>query len=126
MKALLALGVAAAAFHDVDTQAVTGIERVAWLQGCWATSTTDRVVEEQWMGPRGGSMMGMSRTVRAGKLLSYETTVIREQGEALAFQAHPSGQPAATFVSTRVTPSAIVFENSAHDFPQQVGYRTEG
>ena len=74
------------------------------------------------MVPRGGSMLGMSRTVRGNKLLSYETTLIREQGETLTFEAHPSGQPAATFLSTSVSGSRIVFENAQHDFPQQVGY----
>ena len=105
-----------------SAQGPQGIERVAWLQGCWALTTADRIVEEQWMVPRAGSMLGMSRTVRGNKLLSYETTLIREQGERLTFEAHPSGQPAATFLSTSVSGSRIVFENPQHDFPQQVGY----
>ena len=76
--------------------------------------------------PRAGTMLGMSRTVRGTKLVSYETTLIREQGEALAFEAHPSGQPAATFLSTSVSASRMVFENPQHDFPQQVGYERNG
>jgi hypothetical protein len=49
-----------------------GIQRVAWLQGCWELSSPERTVEEQWMGPRAGSMIGMSRTVRGGMLVAYE------------------------------------------------------
>ena len=104
-------------------RAPQGIDRVAWLQGCWQLATADQFVEEQWMSPRAGSMMGMSRTVRGGKLAAYETMVIRERGTALSFEAHPSGQPSATFVSTSIDETQIVFEHPAHDFPQQIGYR---
>lgn len=114
------------ALAAVAAQPPTVIARVAWLQGCWELSNADRIVEEQWMAPRAGSMLGMSRTVRGGKLASYETTVIREQGGGFAFEAHPSGQPQATFLSTSITESQVVFENPAHDFPQQIGYRRNG
>jgi len=100
-----------------------GIQRVAWLRGCWEMSAPERIVEEQWMVPRGGSMMGMSRTVRGGKLVAYEMVLIREEGAALVYEAHPSGQPVATFRSTTVSASQVVFENPSHDFPQQIGYQ---
>ena len=126
LKPAIVLAIAVVTLGGVGAQAPAGIARVAWLQGCWAISTGERVVEEQWMAPRGGTMLGMARTVRAGKLVNYETTLIREQGEALAYQAHPSGQPSATFVSSSVTESTVVFENPAHDFPQRVGYERKG
>ena len=86
------------------------IDRLAWLQGCWAQSTGDRVVDEQWMGPRGGAMMGMSRTAASG----------------LLYEAHPSGQKSATFPVKEQTDASIVFEDLAHDFPQRIGYRRDG
>lgn len=121
---VLALAVIALAADAAQAPPV--IARVAWLQGCWELSDPNRIVEEQWMAPRAGTMLGMSRTVRGGSLASYETTMIREQGSVLAFEAHPSGQPPATFLSTSITESQVVFENPAHDFPQQIGYRLEG
>lgn len=108
---------------EVVAQQSQGIHRVAWLRGCWEMSASERIVEEQWMVPRGGSMMGMSRTVRGGKLVAYEMVLIREEGPALAYEAHPSGQPVATFLSTTVSASQVVFENPSHDFPQQIGYQ---
>ena len=108
---------------EVVAQQPQGIQRVAWLQGCWELSAAERTVEEQWMAPRAGSMMGMSRTVRGGKLVAYEMVLIREEGPALAYEAHPSGQPVATFLSTTVSASQVVFENPSHDFPQQIGYQ---
>ena len=108
------------------SQTVTGIHRAAWLQGCWEYTTPARSVEELWTTARGGSMIGVGRTIRGGKMISYEMIVLREQGDGLAYEAHPSGQPTATFVSTRISPSELVFENPAHDFPQEVGYRRDG
>jgi hypothetical protein len=71
-------------------------------------------------------MLGVSRTIRDGKLLEYELIVLREQEGRLAYHAHPSGQASAVFLSTILTDSIALFENPQHDFPQKVGYRREG
>jgi hypothetical protein len=102
------------------------IDRVAWLHGCWEQIGAQRIVEEQWMAPRGGSMLGMSRTVRDGRLLEYESVMIREDGGALVYDARPAGQPPASFRANDVSSDAVVFENAQHDFPQRVGYRRDG
>ncbi|HKT80802.1 MAG TPA: DUF6265 family protein [Vicinamibacterales bacterium] len=47
-------------------------------------------------------------------------------GDRVAYEAHPSGQAPATFFSTTITDSSVVFENLEHDFPQRVGYRLDG
>jgi hypothetical protein len=106
--------------------APVAIDRVAWLQGCWESVSPQRTVEEQWMSPRGRSMIGVGRTVRGDALVEYELVVLREQGGQLAYQAHPSGQPSATFLSKTVSATEVLFENAAHDFPQRVGYRRDG
>jgi hypothetical protein len=106
-------------------QALT-IDKVGWLQGCWQLISGERVVEEQWMAPRAKSMLGMGRTIRGDTLVEYESVLIKEQDGRLAYQAHPSGQPSATFLATAATDSQVVFENPTHDFPQRVGYRRDG
>ncbi len=103
-----------------------GIGRVAWLQGCWETASADRTVEEQWMAPRGGSMVGSGRTVRGDTLVEYELVVIRQRGDDLVYVAHPSGQPSAEFVASSVSDGRVVFENAGHDFPQRIGYQRKG
>ena len=108
------------------SRTVSGIQRAAWLQGCWELTTATRSVEEAWTTAKGGSMIGVSRTIQDGKTTAYEMIVLREEGNRLAYEAHPSGQPPATFLSTRISASELVFENPAHDFPQEVGYRLEG
>jgi hypothetical protein len=107
-------------------QTQSGIERAAWLEGCWESATPARTVEESWLPAKGGSMIGVGRTIREGKTASYEMFVLREHGDRLEYEAHPSGQSPATFLSTRITASELVFENPEHDFPQEVGYRMDG
>jgi Domain of unknown function (DUF6265) len=102
------------------------IDALAWLQGCWAFTRGERTVEEHWMTPRGGSMLGTSRTVVGDALREFELVVLREQDGHLAYQAHPSGQASAVFVSSTVAEAEIVFENLQHDFPQRIGYRRVG
>lgn len=101
------------------------IDRLAWLAGCWSRESPKRIVEEQWMAPRGGLMLGMSRTVskETGGTIEFEAVRIEEREGKLVFVAKPSGQPEATFESIELTESLVVFENPAHDFPQRVGYQ---
>lgn len=102
------------------------LQRVAWLTGCWAFTQGDGTVEEHWMAPRGGVMIATGRTVRGGKLASYELVILREDGGRLAYEAHPADQAVTMFRSIIVTESSVVFENLAHDFPQRVGYERRG
>lgn len=120
--AMVALAVAA----DTSASATKSVDRLAWLAGCWEAASGDSRVEEQWMAPRGGTMLGMSRTVRGGALVAHEWILIRDSGEELAYVAHPSGQATTEFRSTTVATNTVVFENKAHDFPQRVGYQRDG
>jgi hypothetical protein len=86
-------------FGDARTpaQELPAVDRVSWLQGCWASISPQRSIEEMWMAPRGGAMLGMSRTVRGGTLAEYELVVLREDAGKLVYHAHPSGQASAAF-----------------------------
>ena len=99
------------------------IARLSWLSGCWQQSKGDRIIEEQWMAPRGGTMLGMGRTVKGDKTGDYEVMRIEEGDGHLVFTAHPSGQEEASFTSVELTNTKVVFENPSHDFPQRVVYR---
>ena len=109
-----------------NSDEATGIQRLAWLQGCWEASSAERVVEEHWMAPRGDSMVGVSRTLRGERLVEYELVVIRQRAADLVYIAHPSGQASAEFIATSVATGRVVFENPEHDFPQVIGYERRG
>ena len=98
---------------------------VAWLSGCWELTRNDRHIVEQWTKPEGGTLLGMSRTVRGEKTVEYEFIVIREANGRLEYVAKPSGQPEAVFTAARVSADEVVFENPQHDFPTKISYRRQ-
>jgi len=103
-----------------------GVQRLTWLQGCWAIDTPERVVEEHWMAPRAGSLLGMSRTLRGDRLVAYESVLLRERTGHFEYVVSPSGQATTVFTSIEVGDGNIVFENPRHDFPQRIGYTRRG
>jgi hypothetical protein len=99
------------------------INQLAWLAGKWRMERSGRVVEEQWMAPAAGVMLGMSRTVAKGRVVEHEFIQIRVgPGGALFFIAQPSGQKEAAFHHTSLTDREVVFENPNHDFPRKITY----
>lgn len=99
---------------------------VAFMSGCWRLEANGRTIEEHWLAPSGGSLMGVSRTVAGGKTVEYEFLQIRDMPEGLTYIAKPSGQPEARFTLLSSTADEVVFENAAHDFPQRIRYRRVG
>ena len=103
------------------------LARLSWMAGCWIQKTPNGEIQEQWMAPGGGIMMGMSRTIADGRTASYETLRIAPMvSGTLAYIASPSGQPQTTFPLKSASTSEVVFENLAHDFPQRIIYRRGG
>lgn len=109
--------------RDDGVQGGAEIDRLGWLSGCWTRALANGVIEEHWMTPRGGSMLGMSRTVAADKTVEYEFLRIAVVDGTLAYVARPSGQSEAAFPLKSIEDNAVVFENPVHDFPQRIIYR---
>ena len=101
-------------------------EPPAWLAGCWVRERGTRRIDDLWMAPRAGIMLGVSRTVRSDTLVEYEHLAIERRGGTLVYRATPSGQAPAEFTATAVGVDEVVFENPAHDFPQRIIYRARG
>ncbi len=116
------------AFHSAAGQHKPGpVQQLGWIAGCWRQTTANRVVDEQWMAPRAGMMLGMSRTVRDDTLLvEFEQLRMSDHGTAAVYHAEPSGQPPADFTAATVSDSMVTFANPAHDFPQRIIYRRRG
>jgi len=110
----------------VTAGAQVPIARVSWLQGCWRMNVNGQTVDEEWMAPDGGAMLAISRTVKGGRLVEYEFVLLRERDGSLVYIAHPSGQVGGEFPLARVDDDSVTFENTAHDFPQRIGYRRRG
>ncbi len=104
-------------------KAAVAINQLAWLAGNWRMEKAGRVVDEHWMAPAAGVMLGMSRTIVRGKVTEHEFLQVREgPGGALYYVAQPSGQKEAVFQAVSLGATEAVFENPQHDFPQKIIY----
>jgi len=121
---LLVLAVLVLGFVPEVHAAPGKIGKLGWLAGCWKRTYGRRAVEEQWMAPRAGLMLGIGRTTNAAgdTLIEFEQTKIQQKGNDLVFTASPSGQSTDSFTAIAVSDSSVTFENKGHDFPQRVGY----
>ena len=108
---LPAIGVPAADPKQPPVKVTTAaaINQLAWLAGHWRMEKGGRVVDEQWMAPAAGVMLGMSRTVARSKVIEHEFIQIREgPGGALFFIAMPSGQKEAAFQIVSLSATAAL------------------
>jgi hypothetical protein len=101
------------------------INKLTFISGCWTLVRPNGTkIEELWLAPAGGAMIGMSRSVRDGKLREYEFMRILPAADGkLQYVAIPSGQPEAAFPLKVMAENAVTFENPQHDFPQRILYR---
>jgi hypothetical protein len=113
----------ALALMTPPADAPRSVDDLAWMSGCWMQTRPDGFVEEHWTGPAGGTLLGMSRTVRRAKTTEYEFLMIRDVGGRLAYVAKPSGQAENAFPLKSLTDGEVVFEDPKHDFPQRILYR---
>jgi hypothetical protein len=102
------------------------IAQAAWISGVWvsaAGTTGQATVEERWTPAAGGSMIGVSRTLRGTSMPAFEFLCIVERGGTLIYSAMPNGRtPPTHFTLTAVTADSATFENPAHDFPKMIRY----
>ncbi|MEN8144213.1 MAG: DUF6265 family protein [Gemmatimonadota bacterium] len=102
------------------------LQDASWLAGCWEASDGRTVTQENWMEPLGGIMLGMNRVVKDERIQGYEFLKLKAFDSDLVYEAHPSGQPPAQFLSTEVQEDMIRFENPEHDFPRRITYVRDG
>jgi hypothetical protein len=113
------------ALTGLPTQVKTTAD-LGFMTGCWQFERNGRRVEEHWLAPAGGSLIGVSRTVAGGKTVDYEFLQIRDTADGVTYIAKPARQPEASFRMSSSTAEEIVFENPTHDFPQRIRYRRAG
>ena len=99
------------------------LEPLAWLAGSWTTKLGPMTVEEHWIEPKGGLMLGCSRTVAGEKAVEFEFLRLEERdGGKVVYVAHPNAKPGTEFVLTGSEGDAWTFENPEHDFPRKIRY----
>jgi len=106
----------------------SGVETLTWMAGCWELNVPQRqmTIAEHWMKPSGGTLIGMSRTVRGGKTTGFEYIRVETTADGIDYVAKPSSNKEETrFKLVKSSATEAVFENLAHDFPQRIIYRNQ-
>ena len=107
--------------------APVSVTDLAWMSGSWATVEGDRWTEEVWVAPRGGVMMGLSRSGQGESLREYEYIRLQAGADGVpVYWASPGGGPPVGFRLTASDSASATFENLTHDYPQRIQYRRDG
>ena len=103
------------------------VDDLGWLAGDWVSEADGRWTEEGWASPRGGVMLGYSRSGRGEALREFEFIRIAAGADgALAYIAMPQGGAPVAFALVRHDKTSATFENAAHDYPQRIAYARSG
>jgi hypothetical protein len=98
------------------------IADMTWLAGAWGGTRRTSSIEERWSPPKGGAMLGVSRTVRGEKMVAFEYLRLVERDGGLVYVAQPGGKSPTEFVLTELNKKRAVFVNPRHDYPQRIVY----
>jgi hypothetical protein len=97
-----------------------------WISGHWCAASGDERIEEHWLSPAGGVLLGVARTVKGEEVSSFEYLRIVFEDSVPTYVAQPNGSPPTTFRRTTGGRDWARFENPTHDFPTRVEYRRQG
>jgi hypothetical protein len=98
------------------------VEDLAFIAGAWKTAGPP-VIEELWMKPAGGTLIGAGRVSGDGQTFFFEFLRIETRPDGIFYVAQPKGGPQVDFKLVKLEAGEAVFENLAHDFPKRVIYR---
>jgi len=101
------------------------LDDLEFMAGCWRGEFGgDGVIEESYMRPAGGLMLGTTRFLRNGRAVEHEFARIVEDSAGVFLRPFPGGSPSpARFRLTAADGRTAVFEAPEHDFPKRIVYR---
>jgi hypothetical protein len=121
---IVLLGVAAA-FPSATEAAGPDINAFAWLAGTWTGTDGPMEMEEVWLPPKGGAMLGLHRDVVGEKMVSFEFLHIASRPNGIAYIASPNGRKGTVFLLKESSEKRCTFENLENDYPQRILYWLE-
>jgi uncharacterized protein DUF6265 len=121
----LSLLVFVVAGPNLSAQSRESLSDLAWLAGGWQGTMGKAQIEEHWIQPAGGTMLGVSRTVAGGRTVSFEFLRIESRPDGPVYVAQPQGRPPVEFKLTQRSKNRAVFENLQHDNPKIIRYSKE-
>jgi hypothetical protein len=122
---ILILILAAATAHAEPPS--PALSTLSWMTGYWTGGDGDAIIEEIWLAPSGGVMVGVHRDVSGPDDVFYEyLRIVSRPLEGIYYVAKPSNQPSAEFKARIITHHRVVFENLEHDYPKRITYELDG
>ena len=99
---------------------------LSWMSGDWRRCKEGEIVEERWLGPRGGLMIGANLTSTKGGRTTWELLRLAGGDDGWTYWASPMGRPPTPFKLIESGPQRAVFTNPEHGFPARILYWREG
>ena len=121
---MLVVMVAAMVFLP-DAARAAPLADLSWLSGDWRRCKDGEIVEERWLGPRGGMLIGANLTSSKGKA-SFENLRLAASNETWTYWASPMGRTPVPFRMVETGAQRAVFANPEHGFPARIVYWREG
>jgi hypothetical protein len=115
-------GVVLAASISAQAPSPGDVSRLSWMEGRWAGTSDGVAMEEYWLSPSGGALLGVHRDVKGGRMVSFEFLRIETTSEGTFYFASPRSAPPTPFRLVEMGERRVVFENKQHDFPQRILY----
>ena len=107
---------------QAQSPAASEIQRLGWMEGRWSGTKDGVAIEEHWTSPSGDALLGMNKTVKGGRMVSFESLRIAAIKDGIAYLASPQGVPPTPFKLVELAEKKVTFENREHDFPQRILY----
>ena len=98
----------------------------AFMTGHWRSTSDGVTMEEQWLAPAGGVMLGVHRDVRSDGRTFFEFLRVEVVENRLVYLAMPGARQATAFPMKSLSANKVIFENLQHDFPQRIIYWLRG
>jgi hypothetical protein len=97
-----------------------------WLLGQWGNTSSEGILFESWVQHHDSLMQGRSYFIRGRDTISSEVIHLVQRGDSIYYIPEVKNQNEGEVVKFQLTYSdtkTLVFENSAHDFPQMITYK---
>jgi hypothetical protein len=101
------------------------LEELSWMVGSWAGTDDGVEMEEHWIAPKAGLMLGVHRDVFPSGRAFFEFLRIEAGDDGVIYWASPRGRQATPFRLIESAPGRVAFENPEHDWPQRILYWLE-
>jgi hypothetical protein len=115
------------------TPVKAAVAQLAWIAGPWSGTLNDRTIEQHWMTPNGGSMVGMYRSIRDNRAALYELLAIEQRGDEVFLRikhfapgpglvSQEARDQSADHVLVKADGRTAVFEGSTAGGPVRVSF----